>query len=399
MGLEPLDAFTSHLPVRVRFGDGVLAQLPEVLDGLGARRPIVFVDAAVARLPAVAAALGAAATVHTLQPGEPSIDDVDAAAEYVAGHDAVIAIGGGSVLDTAKGARVVAGAGGSIRRFAWPGEPEPIPAPAIPLVTIPTTSGTGSEVTGGIVMVDRERELKCGAASPNNRAQDCLVDPQLTHALPAAPTLYGGLDVLAQAIGAIVTVTHTPVADALAAEALRLVADALPAVVADGADAGARNRMACASLLAGFAMNLSEAGTDHSLGHALGVRHGIPHGLSVGVMLAEAMDHDRRAVPDRFERVADALGAPPAPDRDGARAVRAVRSLLARVGCPTLGALGVGGDDVAPLTEIALRAWIPVEPAPWSPDDIAGAYRHALAISGRTDPEEEGHAGGPAGVA
>jgi alcohol dehydrogenase len=390
MSLSPLAPFTNHLPVRVRFGDGVLAQLPEVLSALGAQQPIAFVDAAVADLPAVRAALEGA-TVRALPAGEPSIEDVDAAAEAVAAHDAVIAIGGGSVLDTAKGARLVAGAGGSIRRFAWPGDPEPIPAPQIPLVTVPTTAGTGSEVTGGIVMLDRQRELKCGAASPHNRAQDCLVDPLLTHSLPPGPTLHGGLDVLAQAIGAIVVVTRTPVADALAAEALRLVRDALPAVVSDGADAGARSRMACASLLAGFAMNLSEAGTDHSLGHALGVRFGIPHGLSVGVMLAEAMEHDRLAVPDRFEYVADALGAPDAVD--------AVRALLARVGCPTLGELGVGAGDVDALTEVALRAWIPVEPGPWTPDDIAGAYRRALQITRRIDPEEEVHGGGPAGVA
>ncbi len=235
----------------------------------------------------------------------------------------MIAIGGGSVLDTAKGARLVAAAGGSIRRFVWPGDPQPIPAPGIPLVTVPTTAGTGSEVTGGIVMIDRERELKCGAASPHNRAQDCLVDPRLTSSLPPRPTLYGGLDVLAQAIGAIVAVTHTPVADALAAEALRLVADALPAVVADGADRGARSRMACASLLAGFAMNLSEAGTDHSLGHALGVRHGVAHGLSVGVMLVEAMEHDRlrRARALRTDRRRARRG----PGRPGRRLARGRR--------------------------------------------------------------------------
>ena len=399
MPLAPLEPFTSHLPVRVRFGDGVLAQLPEVLADLAAHRPIAFVDAAVAQLPAVREALGAGTTIHTLAAGEPAVEDIDAAAAHVAGHDAVIAIGGGSALDTAKGARLVAGAGGSIRRFAWPGQPEPIPTPQVPLVTVPTTAGTGSEVTGGIVMIDRARELKCGAASPANRAQDCLVDPQLTHTLPPRPTLYGGLDVLAQAIGAIVTVTRTPVADALAAEALRLVRDALPAVVGDGGDAAARNRMACASLLAGFAMNLSEAGSDHSLGHALGVRHGTPHGLSVGVMLAEAMEHDRRAVPERFERIADALGAPSVGPPDGTRAVRAVQGLLARVRCPTLGELGVGRDDVDALAEIALRAWIPVAPAPWSPEDVAGAYRRALEITRRTDPEEESHAGGPAGVA
>jgi len=170
-------------------------------------------------------------------------------------------------------------------------------------------------------------------------------------------------------------------------------------VVADGADAGARSRMACASLLAGFAMNLSEAGTDHSLGHALGVRHGVPHGLSVGLVLAESMEHDRRAVPDRFERVADALGAPPAPAPDGARAVDAVHTLLARVGCPTLREQGVTEADVGPLTAVARRAWIPVEPGPWSDDDVAQAYRRALAIEHRTDPEEDRRDRRPAGVA
>ena len=198
------------------------------------------------------------------------------------------------------------------------------------------------------------------------------LDPQLTHSLPPAPTLYGGLDVLAQAIGAIAAVTNTPVAGALAFEALALVREALPAVVADGADAGARNRMACASLLAGCAMNLSEVGSDHSLGHAPGVRHGIPHRLSVGLVLAEAMERDRHAAP---ERIADALGAPPAAVPDGSRAVAAVRALLA---------------DVGPLAEVAQRAWIPVAPRPWSRDDVEQAYRRALALRRRTS--EEPHA-------
>jgi alcohol dehydrogenase class IV len=143
--------------------------------------------------------------------------------------------------------------------------------------------------------------------------------------------------------------------------------------------------MACASLLAGFAMNVSEAGTDHSLGHALGVRRRVAHGLSVGVVLAETMEHDRRFAPERLERVADALGAPGgAADADGSRAVAAVRSLLARVGCPTLRDLGVTDADVDELTRTALAAWIPVEPGPWSPGDVAAAFRRALAIERRT---------------
>ena len=94
--------------------------------------------------------------------------------------------------------------------------------------------------------------------------------------------------------------------------------------------------MACASLLAGFAMNLSEAGTEHSLAHALGARHGLPHGLTVGLLLAESLDHDRRYVPEIVERAADALGAPPSATADGSRAVTAVRRLLAELEFPTL---------------------------------------------------------------
>ena len=383
MPLEPLPPFSNHLPIRVRFGDGVAAELPSVVERLGARRPLVLVDPALAASPHVAAVLPAAATVRAVEPGEPTIESVEAAGQLVAGHDALVAIGGGSTLDTAKGARLVATAGGSIRRFAWPGEAAPAPPPVIPLVTVPTTAGTGSEVTGGIVMIDGAGGVKVGAASPHNRAQDCLVDPLLTLSLPPQATLYGGLDVLAQAVGAIVARTNTPVGDGIALEALALVRDALPAVARDGADAGARNRMACASLLAGFAMNLSEAGTEHSLGHALGVRHGIPHGLSVGVMLAESMERDRLYVPERMERIADALGVPANGTGDGSRAVSAVRSLLARVDCPVLRDLGVGAADVAGLADAALAAWIPVEPGPWTREHVDEAYRRALSLETR----------------
>jgi alcohol dehydrogenase len=132
-------------------------------------------------------------------------------------------------------------------------------------------------------------------------------------------------------------------------------------------------------LLAGLAMNLSEAGTDHSLGHAVGVCFGVPHGLSVGVMLTAAMEHDRAYVPERFERIADALEAPADGTSDGSRAVRAVRALLGELGCPSLRELGIDDDDVATLTDSALAAWIPVEPGPWQRADVEAAYRRALA--------------------
>jgi choline dehydrogenase len=342
VGIEP---FTNHLPVRISFGSGRFAELDGILDQLGAQRPIAFVDPALRDAGSVVSRLPPSVDISFVRPGEPTTSSIDAAGAHVTDTrpDAIVAIGGGSTLDTAKGARLVSQSHRSIRAYGWPVEDRPVPPLRTPLITVPTTAGTGSEVTGGAVFIDEEIGIKLAAVGPHNRAYACIVDPELTYTLPRGPTLSGGLDVLAQAIGPIIAKTHTPVGDGLAFEALRLVPRALTAVVFDGSDAGARSEMACASLLAGLAMNVSEAGTDHSLGHALGAVLKIPHGLSVGLMLPEAMEHERRYVPERFERIADALGVPPTKDADGSRAVEAVRHFLTSVNCPTLRELG--GDE------------------------------------------------------
>jgi len=321
----------------------------------------------------------------TVPPGEPTIESVDAVGAQLRTFDPdlVVAIGGGSALDTGKGARALLKNPGSISLYSWPGDPQPLVGPDIPLVTVPTTSGTGSEVTGGVVMTDTSKAAKVAAPSPLNRAQYCLVDPELTLGLPPGPTLWGGLDALGQAIGSVIAKVHTPVGDGVGLEAIRLTRSALPKVLADPSDIDARSDMACAALLAGLAMNVSESGTEHSLAHPLGSIHHLPHGLTVGLMLAESMDHDRQYEPERFERIADAMGAAPSVTSDGSRAVAAVREFLAEVGCPTLTGSGVTESDVDALVTCAIEGWIPVEPGPWSADDVRSAYQRALAITTR----------------
>jgi choline dehydrogenase len=377
LGVEP---FTNHLPVRISFGSGRFAELEEILDQLRARRPIAFVDPALRDVGSIAGRLPSSVEITYVRHGEPTVTSIEAAGAYVndARPDVIIAIGGGSTLDTAKGARLVSESGRSIRDYGWPVQERPVPPLQTPLITIPTTAGTGSEVTGGAVFIDPDIGIKLAAVGPNNRAYASIVDPDLTHTLPRDPTLAGGLDVLAQAIGAITARTHTPVGDGIALEALRLVSRSLRTVVFDGSDVGARSEIACASLLAGLAMNVSEAGTDHSLGHAVGVVLKIPHGLSVGLMLPEAMEHERQYVPERFERIADALGVPPAQVPDGSRAVRAVRDLLTSLGAPSLRELGGEDAHVDELVDAALRGWIPVEPGPWDRDAVSAAFVRAL---------------------
>jgi choline dehydrogenase len=376
--------FRNHLPVKIRFGDSVSADLAAVLAEEGAARPLVVIDEGLAGLvPGVAAALAAVSGATTFEkaPGEPTTELAERAAEALAtaGCDAVVAIGGGSAMDTAKAARLVAGQGGPYMRFAAGGVAyEP---PRISLVCVPTTAGTGSEVSGGAVITDERTHVKAGIASPHLRAQHALVDPTLTWGLPPGITAHTGIDALAQAIAAMVVSARTPVGDGIALESIRLAGGALVPAVRDGADRAARSQMACASLMAGLGMNISDCGAEHSLGQALGGRFGLPHGLTIGLVLAETMDRDRAHVPGQFERIADALGEPGDGTGDGSRAVRAVRRILAELDFPTLAAVGVGEADLDALTEGALADYfISVAPAPWSPAEVRAAYAQGLRL-------------------
>lgn len=387
--LEAVPAFRNHLPVRIRFGDGVVAGLAELLAGEGSSRPYVLVDAAVVGLTPLVETLdrveertGSVAR-RVAAAGEPSFESVEAIADELreAAPDVIVAIGGGSVLDTAKAARLSFTQGGPLRRYV--GGAVPIEPPSVPLVVVPTTAGTGSEVTGGAVLFDRETGRKTGIADPLLRARHALVDPELTHGLPREPTLYSGVDALAQALAATVTTTRTPIAVAIGLEATRLATEALPIVARDGADRAARSRIACASLLAGLAMNISECGSEHWLAHPLGVRLGLPHGLTVGLVLAEAMEIDRSAAPERFDRIADAMGAPQTGGGDGSRAVSAVRALLAELGFPTLASTGARDRDLPLLADDAVAGWIPVTPHDWTRENVLDAYRAALSLERR----------------
>jgi alcohol dehydrogenase len=385
-------AFTAQLPVRIAFGDGVLAELSEGLHSLGASAALVVVEEPVAEHPAVVAALAAAENgavrVDRIVkgPGEPTFALADELAERVreGGLDAVVGIGGGSALDVAKAARIVADQGGAVGDYAS-GARIPGP-PRIGLVLCPTTAGTGSEVSGASVLTDTDSDRKLGFGHPNMRAQHALVDPVLTHGLPASPTAHSGVDALAQAIGACTVQNSSPLSVAFGLEACHHVAHSLREAVADGSDAEARRRMACASLTAGLAMNLSDCAADHALAQALGSVAHLPHGLTVGLVVAETLELSRRDCADRLERVADALGEPEDGTRDGSRAVRAVRRVLADVGFPTLTASDVGDDSLPALVASATGEQsynLEIDCHAWDAAEVEQAFRAALALDAR----------------
>jgi alcohol dehydrogenase len=291
-----------------------------------------------------------------------------------------VGIGGGAALDVAKAARVCADLGVGFRALL-DADAQPA-APRRPLVTLPTTSGTGSEVSGGAVVVDRRR--KRGVASPLMRAQAALVDPLLTLGLPAAATAQTGVDALAQAISGVTVPAASPASTALGLEACRLIAGSLPAAVGDGRDHAARSQMSAGSLMAGLSMNLSDTGADHALGHALGAVLGLPHGLAVGLVLAETLDVSRVDCVAELDRVADAMGEPRDGADDGSRATRAVRRLLAECAFPTCGDIGIDGARLGELVPLAMDDYcLGVDAHRWSEQDVRGAFAAAFELVGR----------------
>ena len=385
-------SFHSQLPVKIAFGDGVIAELPAVLAALGAASALVVVEEPVAEHPDVGDALAGAAAAgvrherYVKGPGEPTFALADELAERVrsAGLDAVVGIGGGSALDVAKAARIVADQGGPATDYA---DGTRVPSlPRIALVLCPTTSGTGSEVSGASVLTDTERDRKIGFGHPNMRAQHALVDPVLTYGLPAAPTAHSGVDAMAQAIGACTVANSSPLSVAFGLEACHHAAHSLRETVVNGADSDARRRLSCASLTAGLAMNLSDCAADHALGQALGSVKHLPHGLTIGLVLAETLDLTRHECADRLERVADALGEARDGTSDGSRAVKAVRRVLADVGFPTLREAGVVEGDLPALVASATGEQsynLDVDCHDWTAAEVEQAFRAALALERR----------------
>jgi len=386
-----VEAFSNHLPVRIRFGDGVAQQLAGVVAGEGARRALVVIDAgledsseAVTSALAACEAAGVGIDRFVKPPGEPGSGTVDAAAAALAGSgaEAVVAIGGGSVMDTAKSARLCAQRGLTFSGFL--ASDRTFPVPELPLVCVPTTAGTGSEVSGGAVITDEEAHRKAGIAHPTLRADDALVDPVLTYSVPAQMTAFTGVDALAQAIAGMVARTRTPIGDGIALEAIRLAGGALVRAYRDGTDTDARSDMACASLMAGLTMNISDCSAEHSLAQAIGGTFKAAHGLTVGLVLAETLERERAHVPGQLERVADALGVPDDGSGDGSRAVAAVRAILRALEFPVLADLGVTDADLDGLTDLALADFfITQAPRPWSAGEVRAAFAAALALPAR----------------
>ena len=390
--MDNITAFNNHLPVKVRFGEGVAQTLPAVVAELGTSKVFLMVDKDIEKFNPAAKQLidlmnnasGISVTLFEKPAGEPTIQMVDdaIAALKAAGSDVVVALGGGSVIDTAKAARLCAQLNCTFGEFQ--SKPPVYPAPTLALIALPTSAGTGSEVSGGSVISDPEAGRKAGIANGNLRAQVALVDPVLTYSMPPSMTANTGIDALAQAIAGIIAKCSTPIGDAIGYEAVRIMTPALVAAFKDGDNKAARAGMASGSMMAGLTMNISDCTAEHSLGQAIGGLKHVPHGLTIGLVLVETLTREAKIVPEKMERVADAMGVPQDGTHDGSRCVNAVRKILAELQFPVLSSLGFVEADIDELAEIALKDFfITQAPKPWSKQEVVDAFMSALKLQSR----------------
>jgi alcohol dehydrogenase len=372
-------------PPTLLFGRGRLADVPAVLRELGAGRPLVVTDPGVAAAGHAAYLLGAlrdaglAAEVWDGVAPEPGVEHAERCGERLAagGHDAAVALGGGSAIDVAKVAAVLAAGGGSVTDLIGF---DRVRRPGLPVVAVPTAPGSGAEVSSHAVLVDRERKKEV-VASLHLLPRAAVVDPLATLTLPPAQTAWSALDALVHAVEAFLARRANVFTDTFARLAAPAIARALPKVIAGGADLAAREELCLGCLYAGLAMANANAGAIHALGYPLSERYGIPHGLANALVAAATLERLQPGCPERCAELAGLLGAA-GPGRKPAQLAAAVRRLLAAAGvCPRLAAWGVREEDLPDLAEAATRFRPVLENAPVAlgRDDLIAVYRAAWA--------------------
>ncbi len=360
-----------QLPTRVVFGRGALRRLGEVVRPLGSSALVVgYRDApALEEIYARAARFleksGIAARWFRRIDADP---DADLPAEGAVlareiGADVVVALGGGSVIDAAKAIAALVRAEGRLWDYT-DANPQSRPlSEALPLVAVPTTAGTGSEVSSVAVLTYRgvgprpEWPLKAAVYGPAIAPRVALVDPELAAGSPPLLTAACGADALGHAVESITSRRASPIASTLAARAIQLIVAHLPRAVADPADPGPRGPLALAATLAGAAFNQSGVTVGHAIAEALGAILEIPHGQAVAIATPLCLRYNAEPCVAQHAELADALGlAAASPEEKAARFVTTITGLLSSVGLPDRAALppDAPGDLPDRLVESAL---------------------------------------------
>lgn len=383
-----IPSFSYHIPTAIEFGWGSLTRLGPIVKGVGGTRALVVGDPGVVkaglveRVVGTLAAAGIPAVAFSDVESDPDVSSVDKGAQFAKSEacDVVIGVGGGSALDTAKAVGLMLTNPGNIRDYAGVGKVERAGAPVI---AIPTTAGTGSELTIWSVLSDKEKKVKISIGSVFNCPRVALLDPELTVSLPPAVTAATGMDALIHALESYVNKATQPISEAMSEQAMTLIARSLRVAVAQPDNAPARADLLLASTMAAMAFNSTRLGLVHAFAMPLGARFHIPHGLVNAIMLPEVMRFNLPGNLGKYARIAEIFGERIAglSVREAAeRSVVAIELLKADVGITAkLSQFGVTEADFDGVVDEALLSGnVPVNPRRPTHDDMKALLRAEL---------------------
>ncbi len=383
-GVHPFEC-----PTRVFYGWGAAAQVADRLNELGVTRALIVSDPGVAAtgiVDAVVEVIHAAQLTTARYTGvqsNPTVANVDEAFAIWTENecDGIVGVGGGSAMDAAKGVGIVASNGGCVAEYTGR---EQIPLDLPPLVCIPTTCGTGSEVTFNAVITDDSRHIKLPYVSRKLAPKAALVDPEFVVKAPPHVIASTAADALAHAIECYINTESDPLIDALTIAAIRMIGEHLvPAVTGKNRDSIAH--LLLASTMAGVAFNMNANAVVHAASTPVTAKHDVPHGVANAIFLPAGLRFCIPAAAERIAGIGSALGAelkgmdPPAAAE---KAVERLSELFAAVGLPaTLSAFGVdvSGMDLEGLANEAMKSRsIPINPRPVTPEDLIAIYHEVM---------------------
>jgi len=384
-----LNSFSFALPTRIEYGQGAAGKLSRALQDFNAGRVFIVTDKGIE-----AAGLLSGTTRRLARDGityeifsdvEPNPKDYNvhegaqAARHFRA--DCLVAVGGGSPIDCAKAMALAATHEGHIREFE---NADKIGAEVLPLIAIPTTAGTGSEVSFSAVITDTRQKFKFCIHHHHIAPRIALLDPELTVSLPPDLTAATGMDALTHAIEGFTANKSTPLADAAALYAIELISTYLTAAFYNGRNLKARAGMLLASVLAGISFSQSDVAAVHCIAEALGGRYDAAHGLCNAAVLAAVMEYNMEYCRAKYARVAAAMGISSDSAREGARrAVEGVRKLTRQMELPEFGSLGVKPEDVDDLAyKSAINGSNGSNPRPMGKEDYSSVINGLMYIEG-----------------
>ena len=372
--------FTFSVPQNILFGEGVLKELPGAAGKLGGKHGFIISGPTLKKLGVVGRCeeileqAGIKVSMFCETEGNPSVETVERASQAFkeSGADFLVALGGGSPMDVAK-------YGGSITEYEGA---DKVPGAIIPLIAIPTTAGTGSEVTAFSVITDHKRNYKLTVFSYELIPAYALLDPTLLTSAPASVAAACGVDALIHAEEAYVSLDASPFSEAMSEKAMELIGRSIRTYVADRSNREAASDMLAGSLFAGMAFSWARLGNIHAMSHPVSAFYNVPHGVANGILFPYIVKYNEEAAFEKYRKIYNDISTEKKSAEEFSKGMleQAVRELNKQLGIPAkLSDVGVTREHFSQMTEDAMKSGnIAVNPRKTGSEDILAIYEEAL---------------------